>query len=164
MQLIHAPFYDNYVDSVTQPIPKALGDQETTINSFLSQLNESQLNYKYAPDKWTLKEVLLHCLDVERIMATRLLMISRGEQNALLGFNENEYVTNTESDFIDLEQIQNDFKCLRQSNLSLLNMLPETAMDKIGSADHKPISVASLWHIIVGHWNHHLKIIHDRYL
>lgn len=164
MQLTHAPFYDNYVNSVNQPIQIALSDQKNKISFFLAEIDPSQLDFRYAPEKWSLKEVLLHCLDVERIMAVRLLMIGRGEQSELPGFDENEYVAHTESDFIQLKQIQEDFKLLRQSNISLFNMLPEKTLNMTGKADHQPISVASLWHIIVGHWNHHLKIINERYL
>lgn len=164
MFLKHAPFYDGYVNSVQKPIPLALSEQGKEITSFLAKLDASRLGLRYAEEKWTLKEVLLHCLDVERIMSVRILMISRGEQNALLGFNENEYVENTVSDFIDIEDIKNDFHWLRTSNISLLKMLPDESFDKIGSVDHKPMTVASLWHIIVGHWNHHLGIINDRYL
>ncbi len=164
MEFIHPPFYDNYVNSVTQPIPTALNEQEKYINNFLAELKEDQLNFRYAPEKWTLKELLLHCLDVERIMAMRLLMISRGEMNSLLGFNENEYVEFTESDFITLEDIKDDFYWLRKSNINLLKMLPEHSFDRVGSVDYKPMTVASLWSIIVGHWNHHINIINERYL
>ncbi len=164
MILKHAPFYDGYVDSVHQKFPIALIEQKEEIHLFLKKLDASKLHYSYSAGKWMLKEVLLHCLDVERIMSIRILMISRGEKNNLLGFNENEYVSKTVSDFIKLSDIVTDFSRLRDSTISLFNMLPDQSLKATGLADGEPISIASLWHIIVGHWNHHMEIINDRYL
>ncbi|MBK6266280.1 DinB family protein [Marivirga sp. S37H4] len=160
----HALFYDRYVNSVTLPINDALKNQLVEIESFLSQLDDEILKFSYADGKWSLKEVLLHCLDVERIMMVRALMISRGESTNLPGFDENAYVEKLESGDITLAQIKSDFKYLRQSNISLLAMTPAEILDKIGEMDNKEVSVASLWFIIVGHWNHHLMIINERYM
>ena len=164
MNLVHAPFYNKYVNSINGPIHQVLDNQLTNIDKFLHSLTEDNLNYRYAEGKWTLKEVLLHCLDVERIMAVRALMISRGEQTNLPGFNENAYVENTRSQHISLNHIITDFRLVRESNLSFYNMLHETLHNLNGKMDNHAVSVASLWYIIAGHWNHHLAIIKERYL
>lgn len=164
MNLIHAPFYNKYVNSVNFPIADALKIQLSEIDDFLNSLSDSGLNVRYEEGKWTLKEVLIHCLDVERIMAVRALMISRGEQTNLPGFNENAYVENLRSEHISLSQIIADFRLLRGGNLSFYNMLHDTLHNLTGKMDNHAVSVASLWYIIAGHWNHHLAIIKERYL
>ncbi len=164
MILKHAPFYNRYVNSVKHPVKDSLNKQLVEIDLFLKQLNNEILNYSYAEGKWTLKEVLLHCLDVERIMSVRALMISRGETANMPGFNEDAYVENIQSDHISLTQIQDDFKYQRKSNLNFLAMTPVGVFDVIGKMDSNEVSVASLWHIVAGHWNHHLSIIKERYL
>lgn len=164
MNLIHAPFYNKYVNSVSSPIAEVLQIQLGEIESFLNNLSDNDLNFQYAEGKWTLKEVLLHCLDVERIMAVRALMISRGEQANLPGFNENAYVENLHSQHISLSQIIADFRLIRESNLSFYHMLHDTLHNLTGKMDNHAVSVASLWYIIAGHWNHHLAIINERYL
>ncbi|GAA5027956.1 hypothetical protein GCM10011506_15600 [Marivirga lumbricoides] len=164
MNLVHAPFYNKYVNTIKGSIHQVLEDQLTHVDKFLNTLTEDNLNYRYAEGKWTLKEVLLHCLDVERIMAVRALMISRGEQTNLPGFNENVYVENTRSQHISLNHIITDFRLVRESNLSFYSMLHETLHNLNGKMDNHTVSVASLWYIIAGHWNHHLTIIKERYL
>lgn len=104
-----------------------------------------------------------HCIDTERIMAFRALSLARGEIASLPGFSENEYAAGSEYSRLNKSKMAEEFYHLRKSHLSLFQSMPDKILKKEGEADGQPISILSLWYIIVGHWKHHQKVLKERY-
>ena len=131
---------------------------------FLLELPEAKWDYAYGPGKWTLKEVLQHIIDTERVFAYRLLRISRGDKTPLPGFDENEYVNMSNARDRDPDALIDEYINVRRSTISLIDSLPNDVLLKMGTASDHPISVRALVYIIAGHEQHHLSIIRERYL
>ncbi|WP_019636182.1 DinB family protein [Paenibacillus fonticola] len=130
----------------------------------LGTLSEENGNYKYADGKWSLKEVLGHINDTERIMSYRLLRIGRGDCTPLSGFDEELFVRHGHFDRLSIVQLLKDFAAVRNSTLSLVRQLDEEDWQRIGNANGGPVSARALVFIIAGHAIHHFKIIRERYL
>jgi len=132
--------------------------------AFLKSLTAEQWEYAYAAGKWTLKEVILHLMDAERIFAYRALRFSRNDATPLPGFEENDYVPMCESTNRTPKSIIDEYVALRQSTLSLFENFSETMLVRMGSANGQSISVRAIGMVISGHEMHHLKVIRERYL
>lgn len=158
-----ANYYSAYIDLVNEP-ESQLTTQINKLKSLINKLSDDDLLYKYAADKWSIKNLLVHCVDTERIMAYRLLCISRSEQNNLIGFDENLYADNSFADIRSIESIINEFEYLRRSNIELFNSLTEDQLNKLGTANNNEVSVRALIFIIIGHLEHHMNILISRYL
>ncbi|WP_284462247.1 DinB family protein [Chryseobacterium sp.] len=129
-----------------------------------SNLTEEQSQFAYAEGKWTLKGVLLHLSDTERVFQYRILAIARGEKNNLLGFDENEYAEKSYANERSLESLLDEYKIVRKSSKILLETMNPTALQSIGTANGHEISVETIGKLIIGHNYHHLNIIEERYL
>ncbi len=158
-------FYKGYVDLVGEndALEKLSSNQRKTYNFFLSLPNE-KADYAYAEGKWTIKEVLGHMIDTERIFCYRLLRFARADHHSLAGFNENFYASRANSKKRTLEDLANEFSDLRKANLYLYQNLDEEQLKRKGTASNAIVSVKALLYIIAGHELHHLKIIQERYL
>lgn len=132
--------------------------------SLLSDITETQENYRYALGKWTLKEVIGHITDTERIMSYRLLHIARGDTTPLAGYDDEQYVKVASFTSRSLSDLLEDFIAVRRSTLSLVRGLSEDAWARKGFANNSEISVRALAYIIAGHELHHVKIIKEKYL
>jgi len=163
MNLVHAPFYQNYVDLVKGDIETELEHQISEVSILISNIPDEKWKFRYEKGKWSVAQVVQHCIDTERIMAFRALCLSRGETASLPGFSENDYAEVSEYSRQMKSKMAEEFYHLRKSNLSLFRSMPEKILKKRGEADGQPISVLSLWYIIVGHWKHHQKVLKDRY-
>lgn len=164
MKLIHAPFYQNYVNLVgDSDLYVSFTEQTDTIQGFLQSIPQEKWLYSYQEGKWSVAQVVRHCLDTERIMAFRALSIARGEGISLPGFSENDYAQESSKSQLSSQDLCEEFYFLRKSNLYLINSLTEELMDRQGIADGQLVTVASLWYIIVGHWIHHINILNERY-
>src|SRR5579872_7366224 len=147
-----AEYIKNYIDLVKDDdIIKALQEQCITTNKFLKPLPEEKGNYAYAENKWTIKEVLGHVIDCERILAYRALCISRGEQQSLPGFNHNEYVKKGNFNKIKLSDIADEFRLLRESNIALFKNFDEKQLLLSGVCNGKRITVRAILFMIAGH-------------
>ncbi|MEO6902687.1 MAG: DinB family protein [Bacteroidia bacterium] len=161
----YASYYDGYVKLVPhENILEVLNEQVIYLKSVLSSVEVNKESYRYAPDKWTIKEVVGHMVDTERIMAYRALCVARGEKNALPGYDDKEYVANANFNTTSLAALTNHFELVRAANLALFNTFDEEAFSKIGSANKSDISVRALLFIIAGHTLHHLNVINEKYL
>ncbi len=156
-------WYHRYISLIDGNISQILTDQATDFPNFINNLIEKG-DYAYAPGKWTIKEMVGHIIDTERIMVYRLLCFVRGEQAALPGFEEDDYVANAHFKDRTLFSLSEEFAILRKSNLYLINSLNEEELDRIGNANGKNISVRALVFILAGHVIHHTNIIKERYL
>ncbi len=163
----YASFYETYI-SIVYKADKSLVEnlQNSLIKLFkiFAELPEEKQNYAYAEGKWTIKELLLHMIDTERIMAYRALRISRNEKVNLPGFDENEYVINSNADEIPFIDLLKEFSLVRKTTIAMFKGFNDEMLLRIGNASDSPISVRALGYILTGHVLHHLKIVEERYL
>ncbi|KQB98793.1 DinB family protein [Pedobacter sp. Hv1] len=154
---------NRYISLVEGNITEVLTHQATDFPNFINNLIEKG-DYAYAPGKWTIKEMVGHIIDTERIMVFRLLCFARGEKAALPGFEEDDYVANAHFKDRTLFSLSEEFAILRKSNLYLIHSLNEDELDRIGNANGKEMSVRALTFILAGHVIHHTNVIKERYL
>lgn len=157
-------FYKGYIDTVGDDVLLELEQQRESLPKFLSTISEEKSSYAYAEGKWTIKEVLGHILDTERIMSYRALRFARQDTSPLPGFDENNYVKNAHFADRTLQSLVDEFITLRKSTLFLIKSFREEDLNRSGISNDKPISVRALIYIIAGHVNHHQQILKERYL
>lgn len=161
----YAPYYGTYISKVASPdLARALEAQLASTTSLLAGLSEQQAAFRYAPGKWSLREVVGHVADAERIFAYRMLCIARGDTTPLPGFDENSYVPAGEFERRPLASVAAEFGAIRMATLALLQGLSAEALARMGTASGKPVSARALAYIIAGHELHHLGVIRERYL
>ncbi|MCJ7932886.1 MAG: DinB family protein [Chryseobacterium sp.] len=136
---------------------------EKTIGIY-SNLTEEQSKFAYAEGKWTLKGLLLHLSDTERVFQYRMLAFARGDKNNLPGFDENQYANHSFADERTVESLLEEYKLVRKSSQILLETLTPSALQNTGIANGNEVSVETIGKLIIGHNYHHLHIIEERYL
>jgi uncharacterized damage-inducible protein DinB len=160
----YAPFYAGYVAQVTGNPLQTLIDDGAAWGALLSTLPESRGGYRYADGKWTIREVLGHVIDTERIMSYRLLRLARRDPAALPGFDENVYVDSAGSDSRTLADLAAEWTAVRASTIHLVRSLDPASLDFVGTASGKPVSARAMLWIVAGHSLHHRRIVEERYL
>ena len=160
----YAPYYERYISLVPgNDILTTLDDQRRQTMLMLSGRDERDGDYRYAPEKWTAKQVIGHINDTERIFAYRALRISRGDQTAIEGFEQDDYVRNGPFANRPLSDLVEDYIAVRRASLSLFRNLDEAAWSRRGSANKNEVTVRALAYIISGHELHHRRILEDKY-
>ncbi|MGA8541122.1 MAG: DinB family protein [Terriglobales bacterium] len=160
-----APYYDRYISLVPgADVLAALDDQRRQTLLFLSGRTEADGDLRYAPDKWTLKEVVGHLNDTERIMAYRALRIARGDQTPIEGYEQDDYVRNSPFARRPLADLIEDYIAVRRATISLFRNLDEPAWTRRGVANKNEVTVRALAYIIAGHELHHRRILEEKYL
>jgi hypothetical protein len=158
-------FYRPYINALAEgELISTLEHSLEELMRTLSGLDESKGALKYAEDKWTIKELIVHLLDSERVFAYRALRFSRNDKTDLPGFEQNDYVPNSEANRQSLGDLLDHFRRLRASNIDLFSSFSEDQLSRTGTANGYPISVNTIGYILAGHQMHHLKIIRERYL
>lgn len=158
-------FYAGYVAQVPDgDVVEALIGGAEIAAALLLDVDDETADRAYAPGKWTLKEVLLHCADAERIFAYRALRIARGDATPLPGWDENAYTPESGAADRSLESIIDELESVREATVTLLQGLPESAWSRSGTANGRPVTVRAIAWMMAGHLLHHLAIIQDRYL
>ena len=152
-----------YISKVEGDVLDTLATQAEEFTTFINGLT-AIADYAYAPGKWTIKEMMGHIIDTERILVFRLMSFARNEKAALPGFDEDNYVAAAHFQDRSLESFCEEFSFLRKSNLFLFNSLNEQELDIMGNANQKSISVRALLYVIAGHVIHHKGVIEERYL
>ena len=161
----YAPFYAGYVSQVNnQDILEVLRLQSQELEQLFSSLSEEQGLFAYADGKWTLKELLGHLNDAERVFSYRLFRIGRGDQTPLPGFEQDDYIETALSNQRTIQSLIEEFKGIRAATLSLIDSLSDEDLLRKGTASNTPVSVRALMAITAGHVKHHLVIIKERYL
>lgn len=160
----YAPFYGKYIDTVSENVLGELEHQANSFHEFLNSIPEEKVLYAYAEGKWTVKELVGHVIDTERIMAYRALTFARGDANQLPGFEENDYVKKARFNDHTLSALANEFAALRRANVFLFRSFNGDDLNSMGVASGREISVRALLYIIAGHVNHHKNILNERYL
>ncbi|MFC3799917.1 DinB family protein [Cohnella sp. GCM10012308] len=161
----YTPYQGQYVSLVPEgDLIEILEAQKARTLGLISELTEEQANYRYAPGKWSLKQVVGHISDNERIQSYRLLRIARGDRTNLPGYEQDELVPNGPFESWTLSQLAEDYRTVRESTLTLLRGLRAEDWTRIGNANDNPVSVRALVCINSGHELHHLRIIEEQYL
>lgn len=161
----YSPFYERYIHLVPEGnLIDILSKQMVETTALLSVISETKADSRYAPGKWSLKEVVGHVTDNERIMSYRLLMIARGSQAPIAGYNQDEFVQAASFQSATFSQIIEDYKAVRRSTLTLVSGLPEQAWTRRGTANNLEVSARAIACIIAGHETHHINVIRDKYL
>lgn len=158
-------YYQGYIDRVQEgQVFQALEDGLENTIEVASKLTDEQARHRYAPGKWSIKEVLGHLMDTERVFVYRALCISRNEQQSLPGFDEKVYVSAADFDDRSIESLLDEYRAVRQATIAFFRGLGGEDWVKRGTANDATISVRALAHIIAGHEMHHHQIIRERYL
>lgn len=160
-----ASFYANYISLIKdEDVLSVLGGQIDELNGLIAGLPESKGSYAYAPGKWTLKELLSHLIDGERIFSYRILRISRGDTTPLAGFEQDDYIERSNANNRSFSELLEEFELQRRSNLLLFGNLDDEASKMMGTASEKTVSVRALVYVMAGHVRHHLGVLKERYL
>ncbi|MEQ8474149.1 MAG: DinB family protein [Marinoscillum sp.] len=160
----YANFYQGYVEQVGDaPVLDYISDQSERFISYLKDLPEDQMSYRYQEDKWVTAEVIGHIIDTERIMAYRILRISRGDKTPIPGFDEKDYVKYSTFASRSKASLIREFEALRSSNLELIMNLTEEQSTFTGESNGSIFSVRAFVYILAGHVAHHWQILRERY-
>jgi DinB superfamily len=165
----YAPYYDRYVSLVPKgdsgiDILSTLDDQRRQTLLLLCGRTEADGDFRYAPGKWSLKEVLGHLNDTERIFSYRALRISRADKTPIEGFEQDDYVRNGPFGNTSLADLIEDYIAVRRATISLFRSLDEPAWSRRGTASNNEVTVRALAYIIAGHELHHRRIIEEKYV
>lgn len=161
----YAPFYQGYVAHVTEDqILPVLRSQLDALDVLLNRVGPERETYRYADGKWSIREVIGHLIDTERVFGYRALCIARGESKNLPGFDEKKYMLSAPYGRIDLEDLLSELRLVRLSNIAMLRNLDEAAWIRMGMANDNQISVRALAFIMAGHVRHHMSVLRERYL
>jgi DinB superfamily len=157
--------FGNYIRMVPEGnILDILAKQEKETAGLLSEWTESQGNYRYAEGKWTLKEVIGHIADTERVQSYRLLRFARGDETPLPGFDQDQFMSCSPFENWNIVALTKDYRAVRQATLTLLSGLQEEAWSLRGTASNAGLTVRAVANVIAGHELHHIKIIREKYL
>nr|WP_199000809.1 DinB family protein [Flavobacterium sp. ASV13] len=131
---------------------------------FVQNIPLDKFDYRYAEGKWTIKDIIQHLIDCERVFAYRALRFSRNDKTSLPGFDENNYVDNTNADGRSIQELLTELSAVRHSTLLFYKSLSEEQLKRIGTASTHQLSVRALGFVIIGHQKHHQKVFEERYL
>lgn len=158
-------YFGRYIDLVSeQDLNLALAKSLQSGLPFWSSIPEEDAAYRYAEGKWSVKQVLLHIIDTERIFCYRALSFARGETQSIPGYDENAYADNSDTELRTMQSLVEEYKSVRNSTLTLFKNLSAEAMIAIGNANDMPMSARAAGFIIVGHEMHHMNVVKERYL
>lgn len=157
-------YFETYVSLVeTGDVKAMLKDSLSIMEFFLQSIPFDKADHAYADGKWTVKEVLQHCIDTEKVFAYRAMCIARGEQQPLPGFDQNEYAGNADVSKRSLESLKEEMLLARKSTVMLFEYLRDEDLNRKGTASNNPVTVLALGYIIIGHWRHHEKLFKEKY-
>ena len=161
----YAPSFADYVDRIgdDEDIVPVLVAQLDQVLARLGRILEARGDYRYAPDKWSVKEMVAHLCDTERVFAYRALRVGRGDGTPLSSFDDQAYVAEARAGDRTLADLAAEWGDVRRATIALFGNLPAEAWQRRGTASDQPISVRALAYVIAGHVRHHLQILEERY-
>ncbi len=161
----YAPFYHTYISKITtNSVQETILEYAQTILDFVNTLPDEKADFAYAEGKWSVKEVLQHMIDAERVFVYRALTFARKDTTPLPGFDENEWALHSNASSRSLQSLQNEFTALRSSTDILLRSFDAEQLNQKGTANNQSITVNAIGFIIFGHLLHHIEILQERYL
>lgn len=160
-----APYYENYIKLVPeQDIVKGLLKQKEEMLHFFKTIPVFKHEFQYALEKWTIKDIILHLIDAERIFTYRALWIARNDKTELLGFEENDYVVTANANNREYESLLAEYETVRNASISLFETFTTDDLLRLGMASNNSVSVRAIGYIMLGHELHHKNVILERYL
>lgn len=162
----YSQFYANYVALVSDEYT-LLEELEISVHrlvKFVREIPMDKFDYRYAEGKWTIKDILQHLVDAERVFAYRALCFARNDKTELPGFEEDDYVIEANANKRSIQDLLTELLIVRQSSLALFKSFNDEQLMRIGTASNNPMSVRALGFIIIGHQNHHQRVFEERYL
>ena len=160
----YLPYYGKYIELVAEPdVLPVLAHQGSDLRALAGRVPRDRETFRYASGKWSVREVLGHMIDVERVLGYRAFRISRGDETPLAGFDENTYVARSDYDGISLRDLADEFALVRDANLAALRRLDARHAALTGSANGAAVSVRALAYIMAGHVRHHLRGLRENY-
>ncbi|HXT64586.1 MAG TPA: DinB family protein [Pyrinomonadaceae bacterium] len=161
----YAPYFENYISKATEEdILPAMRSQVDELDVLLDRVSPEHETFRYAEGKWSIREIVGHLIDGERVFGYRALCIARGETQNLPGFDQDQYMLTAPFDGVDLEDLLSEFRLVRLSNIAMMRTFDEAAWTRIGTANGNPVSVRALAYVMVGHTRHHMGVLRERYL
>ena len=156
-------FQRKYIALAPDNVMPYLKEQKTMFLEYIVQLNEAQLDHKYAEDKWTIRQVIMHIVDTEQVFLYRTLAVSRGDTQNLSGFDQDIYIDNFNSEHLSKDYLSRFFSTTRESFLVLAEGMQEKDWSKVGQMSNYSMILSAMPYMIAGHLDHHMSIIKDRY-
>ncbi len=158
-----APYYGRYIDLVKDDVLRALRENGDETRRLLAPLSDTKADFRYAPGKWSVKEVIGHLTDGERVFAYRALRFARNDETPLPGFDENHFVEESRFSKRTLPSLLDEFRAVRAASIALFENLDEAAWNRAGTANDVRMSVRAIAFTIAGHELHHRNILVERY-
>ncbi|MFP9119208.1 DinB family protein [Flavobacterium sp. RNTU_13] len=162
----YAPYQEAYIKLVSDEW-SLTEEMEVSLHNFIHFVREIPMDkyeYRYAEGKWTIKDIIQHLIDCERIFAYRALRIGRGDSTPLPGFEENDYALSAQADRRSLQDLLNEFSMVRHANILMFKSFTKDDLMRTGSASGYTISVRAFGFLIIGHQLHHINVFKERYL
>lgn len=160
----YGEYYGNYISQVPDgDLMKFLEQQLRDVRSLLSSIPEGRGAHRYAEGKWSIKEVIGHCSDAERVFAYRALCFARNDKSPLPSFDENAYVPHADFDKRTMASLVDEFVQVRDATMALFRSFTAESGARIGTASGKPMSARAAGYVIAGHTAHHVKVLKERY-
>lgn len=161
----YAPYYENYISLVPEnEILPVMRSQMDELDVLLGRVDAAQETFRYAEGKWSIREIVGHLIDGERVFGYRVFCIARGEQQNLPGFDQNDYMATAPYDGIDLEDLLSELRLIRLGNVAMLRTLDEESWSRVGTANDSQVTVRALAFVMAGHVRHHMNVLRERYL
>lgn len=161
----YGAYYKRYIANVaTDDISGALNEGLKDITAFYQSIPAEKQEYRYESGKWTPKEILLHLIDCERVFMYRAMQIARSNDANLAGFDQDEFVFNSNANAISMDNLINEYKTVRAASISFIENCDAKTLVKMGIASNSPLSVRAAAYITRGHEIHHTNVIKERYL
>ncbi|PWA08927.1 DinB family protein [Flavobacterium laiguense] len=161
----YASFYATYIKAIENV--ELIEELEICLHDFIKFVQNipmDKFDFRYAEGKWTIKDIIQHLIDAERVFSYRALRISRNDKTPLPGFEENDYVDNTNANGRSIQDLLTEFSAVRHSSLLLFKSFSDEQLTRIGIASGQEVSVRAIGFIIIGHQKHHQKVFQERYL
>jgi uncharacterized damage-inducible protein DinB len=161
----YADYYAQYIKQAgNSSLLNALNESALALNNLFEIISEDKMNFKYAEDKWSIKDILIHIIDTERVFAYRALRFARADKTNLPGFEHNDYVVMSDANNRSKASLLKEYNAQRASTIQLFSNFTKEMLLQIGVASDNPMSVRALGFVIAGHETHHSNIIKERYL
>ncbi|MBC8754920.1 DinB family protein [Kordia sp. YSTF-M3] len=159
------PYYSQYVQHLKgEDVLDALEKGVTSINDLMTSLTEEKLRSAYAEGKWTIKEVLQHIMDTERIFCNRALRFARNDKTELPGFEQDDYVPFSDANERNSMEMLREYNAIRQATITMFQGFSDDMFARVGVASGSNMSVRAIAHVVTGHERHHVRVIKERYL
>lgn len=161
----YAAYYQNYINKAGEvDLMEELEISVHRLIRFVREIPMDKFDYRYAEGKWTIKDILQHLIDSERIFSYRALRFARKDQTPLASFEEDDYANAANGSKRSIQDLLTEVAVVRQSTLSLFKSFDAETLQRIGTASNNPMSVRALGFVIIGHQNHHQQVFEERYL